>query len=167
MRYPTAPTISTAPMANFAPAFMPNYTCPSRACSSAQRTACSGVVTRGMSTTDGKASCRPTIGVPIRCANASSDSLSHPPPIAIPPPAARRRPMERRCDRPPPLGFPRPCRRRPVAREKAFELPAGEEVLERAPHARAQPREGGGAERGGLDHVRPRHGHSQEVRLEL
>src|SRR2546422_5173560 len=75
--------------------------------------------------------------------------------------------MERRCARPPPLGFPRPCRRRPVAREKAFELPAGEEVLERAPHARAQPREGGGAERGGLDHVRPRHGHSQEVRLEV
>src|SRR2546425_4893779 len=34
----------------------------SRACSSAHRTACSGVVTRGMSTTDGKASCRPTIG---------------------------------------------------------------------------------------------------------
>src|SRR3989442_1542224 len=155
MRYPTAPTISTAPAANFAPAFMPNYTCPSRACSSAHRTRPPPPAGRGPGPPP------PPFPPPRRCASCRRSRRGGASP------AARPGPMERCLDRPPPLRLPRARPRRPVAREEAPELPAGEELLRRAPHAHAQPGEGGGAERRRLDDVRPHHRHPQEVRLEL
>src|SRR2546422_290364 len=70
-------------MANFVPAFMLNYTSGRVACSSAHTTAASGLVTRGISMAAGKASCSPSTGVLMRCAMAISDSVPHPPSIAL------------------------------------------------------------------------------------
>src|SRR2546430_12621353 len=69
-----------ARMANLVPAFMPNYTSRRSACSSAQRTASSGRSTRGISTADVKASCRPTTGVSDRKStrlNSSHSQISY------------------------------------------------------------------------------------------
>src|SRR5881628_3426155 len=68
---------------------------------------------------------------------------------------------------PPPVATRRARRRIERGREPALQRPPPAHLVERAPHAGAQPGQVGGAQPGRLDDARPQHGDARDVGLEL